>query len=78
MLDIIIAKITQYIPLQSSRQEAGMVAAGEWTLAALAAAPVNTAPAALELCSQIRQALILPDSDKEGELSPTKAFGSSE
>lgn len=55
-----------------------MVAAGEWTLAATAAAPVNTASAALELCSQIRQALILPNSDKEGELSPMKASGNSE
>lgn len=51
-----------------------MVAAGEWTLAATAAVLINTASAAIELSSQITLDLILPNSDKGGELSPTKAF----
>ena len=51
-----------------------MVAAGEWTLAATAAVLINTASAAIELSSQIELDLILPTSDKGGELPPTKAF----
>lgn len=51
-----------------------MEAAGERNFAAIAAAWVNTASAAIELYSLIKQALIVPTSDKGGELFPMRAF----
>lgn len=43
-----------------------MEAAGEWALATIPAGPVNTVSVAIELCSLIRQDLIVANSDKGG------------
>lgn len=57
-----------------SQQGAGIEAAGEWSLAAATAVLVNMISAVLEPSSPILLTLILPNLDKGGACSPSKAF----